>query len=298
MAKLRITNVRIDLTRDERLEIQRNLEDLAKANTKPLTKSMAENFKRRKVIRGRIDNILVEKKKELNQLRNEINEDYKKLDASLATKVKKIPRASHKKRSKVTNAVWGLPSGVERPRYDLSWTYHDIVGTPLDYQTTADPNTGNIVTYAHGHDSSPKMVDSYAGVGFWYIPNRFGTLHIGTAPSLSELMWTGADWNDVAAAGGWISLGIASYLRDPFRFDRWEVIKRDLLWWNEDNWFDWTDHDRDVSAYGMSVNTIADTRHYYACWQWIQSYIYAEDGGSYAGSYVSANVGGFTYSFI
>jgi hypothetical protein len=63
-------------------------------------------------------------------------------------------------------------------------------------------------------------------------------------------------------------------------------------------WFDFTSFDNDISSYGMSVDAIADEQHYYACWQWIRSYAYAEDGGSYASSSIRSNVGGFTYSFI
>jgi hypothetical protein len=111
-------------------------------------------------------------------------------------------------------------------------------------------------------------------------------------------MWTGALWNDVGAAGGWISFGIASSLRRPFTFVRWEVVNTNQLWWNEDNWFDWTDHSVDTSAYGVSGSAIADTEHYYACWLWIRAYAYAENGGSYAGSGVQAEVGGFPFVLL
>jgi len=296
MAKLEITRARINLNREEQTDINLNMERLANGQTESLTRSMREDFKQRNKFRTRLDGILSANNVNLKQLRGEVNNDYKALDQGYVAKVKKV--TFRKKKNAITNAVWGLTSGVDHPPYDLNWTHHNIDGTPLDYATAADPNTGYISTYAHGHDSSPKMVDAYAGVGFWYIPNRAGVLHIGTGPSLNELMWTGANWNDVGAAGGWISLGIASYLRRPFRFVRWEVIKTDLLWWNEDNWFDFTTHDRDTSSYGMSVDAIADTEHYYACWQWIRSYAYAENGGSYAGSSLTANLGGFTYSFL
>jgi hypothetical protein len=33
----------------------------------------------------------------------------------------------------------------------------------------------------------PEMVDSFAGVGFWYIPNRVGGLSVSIAASLHEL---------------------------------------------------------------------------------------------------------------
>jgi hypothetical protein len=222
-----------------------------------------------------------------------------RLDTGLTKTAKKLSRVSGKYgRPKQRNTVWGLSSGVEKPPYDFSWTWHNVVGTPLDFSTDANASSGYLRAYAHCHDSHPKAVDSQAGVGFWYVPNRSGILNINIAPHVNQLMWTGAFWDDVGAAGGWISLGIASYLRDPFRFVRWETIKTDQLWWNEDNWFDWTDHDVDTTAYGMGVSTVADDRHYYACWAWIRAYTYAENGGSYAGSSVIANLSGFTFNFL
>jgi hypothetical protein len=164
--------------------------------------------------------------------------------------------------------------------------------------STADAGNGHLHTYAHCHDSSPKRVESWAGVGFWYVPNRSGLLTVSTAPNIRENLWTGASWNDVGQAGGWVSLGIASYLRQPFRLDRWETIKTDQLWWNEDNWFDFTTHNQDIGAYSMSVQSIGDTAHYYACWAWIHSYAYAENGGSYGGADLTVDVRGFTYSFL
>jgi hypothetical protein len=207
MAELHVTRTRIQLKRDEQVELERNMQDLAKRETEQLTRFMRENFKRRKKFRGRVDNILRTSQVDLKQLQNEVKKDHKSLDEDYVARAKRTRRIFRERPKEKTNAVWGLPSGVERPRYDFSWTYHNVVGTPLDFDTTAEPGTGNIRTYAHGHDSSPKMVDARAGVGFWYIPNRVG------APSIREVMWTGAVWNDVGAAGGWISLGIASYLR-------------------------------------------------------------------------------------
>jgi hypothetical protein len=84
----------------------------------------------------------------------------------------------------------------------------------------------------------------------------------------------------------------------PSVFVEWRVIDTDELWRNEDNWFDWTDHDRTRTAYGMSVNTLVDTAHYYACWMWVRAYAYGRNGGSYAGSSVNASLPAFSYNLV
>jgi hypothetical protein len=299
MAKLQITNARIRLSPRERVIVTRDLESLAKYTSKQDTGRLAADFKRRSGFRNAFERSLLKANLDLEPLRERHKVESSRLDYDLVKTAKKLARRPVKRgRLKQRNTIWGLSSGVETPPYDFNWTWHNVVGAPLDFATDANANTGHLRAYAHCHDSHPKAVDAQAGVGFWYVPNRTGILNVSIAPHLNQFMWTGAGWNDVAAAGGWISLGIASYLRDPFQFVRWETIRTDQLWWNVDNWFDWTDHDVDTAAYGMSVNTIADGLHYYACWAWVRAYTYAENGGSYAGSAVTADVGGFTFSFL
>jgi hypothetical protein len=80
MAELHVTRARIQLKRDEQVELERNMQDLAKRETEQLTRSMRENFKRRKKFRGHLDNILRTSQVDLKQLRNEVKKDHKSLD--------------------------------------------------------------------------------------------------------------------------------------------------------------------------------------------------------------------------
>lgn len=300
MAKLVLSTASIKLSARERNIIVRSLEDMVRAESKRDLATHDSRFARNNAFRkvlaaefARTGAVDVEK------LRQHAARSYVELDAKYL-KIAKRARRVRRGRPSRPRAVWGLTSGSETPTYDFNWTTHDVVGSNAagNYSHTADRATGLVDAYAHCHDSRPKKVDSYAGVGFWYIPNRVGVLSVAIGPSLRELMWTGAGWNDVAIAGGWISLGIASYLREPFRFVDWRVIDTDELWYNEDNWFDWTDNDRDRSSYGMSVSTLVDASHYYACWMWVRAYTYARNGLSYAGSSVTANLGAFTYNLV
>jgi hypothetical protein len=299
MANLQITNARIQLNARERSIITRDLESMAANTFARQTKQLQADFKRRAQFRRLFDTMLAKVDFDAASLKKQNIAVMGTLDKKLTREAKKLGRAIRGgSRRQSRNTVWGLTSGVDVPTYDFQWTTHNIDGSPLDYATSADPGTGHIFAYAHCHDSRPKTVDSYAGVGFWYVPNRSGWLSIDIAPHLQQQMWTGAGWNDVGAAGGWITLGIASYLRSPFRFVRWETMKTDQLWWNVDHWFSFTTHNVDTEAYGMGVSVVADTEHYYACWAWVRAYAYAENGGSYGGSGVTADVGGFTYNLL
>ncbi len=300
MATLEIHSARVRLSKTEQAALERSMTDVVRVDSKQRTAELKASFQRRSQFRDVLEAELEPTNLNVARLRQSTVRQFARSDASLAAQVRKSKGMKLGRPSRRPHAVWGLTSGVETPPYDFSWATHDIEGAPAagNFRHTADANTGALDVYAHGHDSSPKMVDSFAGVGFWYIPNRNGVLMISIAPALHELMWTGALWNDVAAAGGWISLGIASYLREPFGFVDWRTIRTDELYWNVDNWFDWTDHTRDRTAYAMTVSTVVDTAHYYACWAWIRAYVYAENGGSYAGSSVQAGVRSFSYLLL
>jgi hypothetical protein len=300
MATLKLQTTELRLSKTEQGTLERSLRDLVSRTSKQRTTELSESFQRRRRFREPLEAELRRVDFDVEKLRRYTNQEHTRLDKAFVARVKGRRERGGRRRGGRPDAVWGLTSGSANPPHDFSWTDHDIIGAPAagNFSHTANQNSGYLNAYAHGHDSSPKMVDSFAGVGFWYIPNRVGVLSVSIAPPLQELMWTGAVWNDVAAAGGWISLGIASYLREPFRFVEWRVIDTDELWWNVDNWFDWTEHDRDRSAYSMSVSTLVDTSHYYACWAWIEAYAYAENGGSYAGSSVTATVGSFIYNLV
>jgi hypothetical protein len=300
MAELILSTADIRLSARERNVISRSLEDMVQAESKRDLALHDARFARKDAFRKVLSAQLRKAGAvDVEALRDHVGRSHARLDANHLIEAKRR-RQGRKGAVSRPRAVWGLTSGNETPTYDFNWTFHDVVGGNAtgNFSHTADRATGRVHAYAHCHDSNPKKVDSYAGVGFWYIPNRVGVLSIGIAPALTELMWTGASWNDVAIAGGWISLGISSYLRDPFRFVEWRVIDTDQLWYNEDNWFDWTDHDRTRTASGMSVNTLVDTAHYYACWMWLRAYTYGQNGGSYAGSSLNANLPAFSYNLV
>ena len=298
MATLKVQSADIRLGRDEQELIQRNMDDAVRSESRADAAASRANFARRKRIRGLLDRDLKAVGLDFASVRDEVRRQHATLDAGHVRQARKSGRGAGRRAKGPRQAVWGLTGGAERPRYDLAWTSHDVDGAPLDFRTIADPATGAIEAYAHCHDSSPRRVNAYAGVGFWYIPNRNGVLFISTHPSLNELAWTGAAWNDVAQAGQWITLGIASYLREPFTFTGWVARQTDQLFWNEDNWFDWTDHRRDRDPYSMGVYSVVDSAHYYACWIWVRAYAFGQNGGSYAGSSVRARVGAFNYALL
>jgi hypothetical protein len=294
MAKLEITNARIRLKPRELERVRTDMNDLVGPAARKRAALAAANFRRRAKFRNQLDRVLRQSGIDLSALRGSTNKDFRALAAKLVKSHRKLGRV--RRRRGRPNTVWGLTSGVERPTYDLRWTSTHVVGPPANAVARADAATGRIETFSWGSDSKPEDVNTYAGVGFWYVPNRVGVLNVSIGPHLLESLWTAADWNDVGAAGGWISLGIAAYLRDPFQLTRWETIQTNELWKNEDNWFDSTEHTEDFSSYSMRVSTLADTAHYYACWVWLHSWAHAENGGSSAGAYLKADVGGFTYN--
>jgi hypothetical protein len=115
---------------------------------------------------------------------------------------------------------------------------------------------------------------------------------------IHESGYTYVQWSDVAEQAGWISLAIVSHPRNPPGFTEVSVVARDLPWDDIVYWFDFTDHDRDRPAYSMSVSTLVDTSHNYACQAWIEASAYAQNGQSRASSHVTATVGSFTYTFV
>jgi hypothetical protein len=297
MATLKMSKTDLVLTKKEQAAIQRDLRDLVTQNSKARDAELDRKFR----YRQRNGNLLAPQLEEdqLRQLRRHYLRERDVLQREWTKSVKKhsVPKRKRPGRPK---AVWGLTSGSETPTYDMEWEFRDeealgAVTSGLPF--TADPATGrlNVVCHCEGR---PKMMHSCAGVGFWYIPNRSGVLNISIAPSLGEDIWTIAEWNDVGAAGGWIGLGIASYLRDPFHLVEWNITDKDRLWWNEDNWYDSSRHTRNRTAYAMNVDTRVDTAHYYACWAWIEAYAYAQNGGGMAQSHVWAHVRSFTYSLL
>jgi len=300
MATLKLQSAAIQLTKAERAIVQRTMADLVLTDSRQRTTEMEQSFQRRKRFRNLLERELAQTNLDVNLLRQKTAEEHSDLQKAFLNRVRKAQRSGAGKRGGRKNAVWGLTSGAERPTYDLSWETHRIDGsfTQGDFSHSADARNGHLYAFGFGRDSAPKMVDSYAGVGFWYIPNRQGVLNISIAPALRRVFVTGAGWNDVGAAGGWISLGIASYLRDPFSFQEWKAITSNELWWNVDNWFDSESNEVDEIAHSMAVSTVVDTSHYYACWAWIRAYIYAENGDSMAGAEVEATVGSFIYALL
>jgi hypothetical protein len=300
MATLNLQTAELRLSKSEQAMLERSLQDLSRSS-KQLTTELRTSFRRRR----RFGNMLGAELKrvgfDFEKLRRFANQEYTSLDKAFVARVKGRRVRRSRRRGGPPDAVWGLTSGSAKPPHDLFWTKRVVHGSPSagNFRHIADKNSGDLEVYAHAHDSRPEMVQSWASVGFWYIPNRAGVLSVSIAPRPHQDSWCFTIWNDVAISGGWIGLGIQRYLRNPFRFVDWSVINEDRLWWEScASSFGEVQTLRNPPAYSMSVSALVDTSHYYACYAWIVTYAAAKNGGAYAGSYLTARIGSFTYNLV
>jgi hypothetical protein len=297
MSILKVHNRKLRLSKMQQAMLERSLRDLVSVSSKQHNKELSERFRRRRRFGNMLQAELRRVGFDVERLRRFANQEYARLDKAFVARIKGRRERRGRRRGGRPTAVLGITPGSATPPYDFTWTHENIIGPGGSAIHTADPNSGFLKVVGYAQDSRPRQVDSYAGLGFWFIPNRVGVLSVSIAPPLYELGWAGALWYDVAETAGWISLGIASYPRTPPGFIEWSVVDRDLLWSDVVYWFDSADHDRVHPAYSMSVSTLVDPFHNYACWAWIQASDYAQNGGSYAGSWVETTVGSFTYTF-
>jgi len=213
---------------------------------------------------------------------------------------KRLRKRSPQAKAGRPHAVWGQTSGVEVPAYDFDWTYNDTLnGVARASDFVASKSTGFLQAAGLcGQGRFAEMEDSAAGVGFWYIPDRFGFLFISMAPSLETIFEDGAGWDDVGAAGGWITLGIQRYRRQPFVYEGWVANRTDQLWWDVETWYDDESQYRNRTAYPMSTLAVLDVDHFYACWAVIHAYAYGRNGGGYGHTFMKAIVPSFTFAFF
>jgi hypothetical protein len=298
MSTLKLHTKKLRLSKTEQAKLERSLRDLVTGSSKQHNKELSERFRRRR----RFGNMLAAELKrvgfDVERLRQFANQENARLRKAFMARVKGRREREGRHRGSRPGVVLGHASGTANPPYDFTWTYHNIIGPGGSPRHTADPNSGFLRVVGYAQDSRPRQVDSYAGLGFWFIPHRVGVLSVSIAPPLYELGWAGALWYDVAETAGWIALGIISHPRTSPGIIELKVVKRDLLWSEIVYWFDSASHDRVHPAYSMSVSTLVDPFHNYACWAWIQASDYAENGGSYAGSWVETTVGSFIYTFV
>jgi hypothetical protein len=298
MSILKVHNRKLRLSKTQQAMLERSLRDLVSGSSKQHNKELNERFRRRRRFGKLLEAEVKRVGFDVEKLRRFANQENARLDKAFVARVKGRRERESRRRAGRTEAVLGLDSGYVNPPYDISWTHHNIIGPggSFNFGHTADPNTGRLSLFGRARDSRPLQVNSFAGFGFWFIPHRVGVLSVSIAPSLNEYGYTAASWYDVAEAAGWISLGIASYPRNPPGFIEVKVMKRDLLWSDIAYWFEETHHDAS-RLYSTSVSTLVDPFHNYACQVWLEASAYAQNGGSAAASLLSTTLGGFTYTF-
>lgn len=296
MARPEVIRPRLLLSDAELAEVVGEVKQLIGTDTKNRTQSLADNFRSQSRFRDLFQTWLKYANLDVDRLKAATRKEFATLQAERIARAKLQITDRAKTAVVRADAVWGDRFGVVRPPYELLFADHHIEGPPLDFTAIADPNTGRLQTSTHCQDSRPKMVDTFAGVGFWYVPNTNGMLNINIAASIHEFLWTHAEWFDTAASGAWITLAIASYLREPFQFVRWETQPTNQLAWLTDTFEHSTDHTEEFSSYGMSAATFVDTAHYYACYAWVRLYSYAENGGGASGGALTAVVPGFSFN--
>jgi hypothetical protein len=301
MSILKVHNKKLRLSKTEQAKLERSLRDLVSRSSKQRTTELNEKFRRRRRFGKLLEAELKRVGFDVERLRRFANQENARLHKAFVARAKGFRERGGRRRGGRPTAVLGVTPGSANPPYDFTWTYHNIIGPDPgvgNFSHTADPNTGRLVVHGAANDSRPTQVNSFAGVGFWYIPHRVGVLSVSIAPPVQEIGYTYVEWYDVASSAGWISLGIESYPRNSPGIIEWRVVKRDVLWEDVDYWFDSTTHNQVRPAYSMSVSTLVDPFHNYACQAWIEASAFAQNGQSYAHSLVSATVGSFTHTFV
>jgi hypothetical protein len=304
MSILKVHNRKLHLSKTQQGMLERSLRDLVSGSSKQRTTELDERFRRRrrfgKLLEAEVKSVGFDVEKLKRGFGRFANQENARLHKAFMARVKERRERGGRRRSGRPAVVLGLNSGYANPPYDFTWTTHNVIGPdPVgSFSHTADPNTGLLGVHGAAHDSRPRQVDSFAGLGFMFIPDRVGVLSVSIAPPVYEFGHTYAVWYDVSGSDGWISLGIVSYPRTGPGFPELAVVDRDLLWSIVSYWFDNTSHRRFHRAYSMSVSTLVDPFHSYACQAWIEASAYAQNGESRAFSNVEATVGAFTYTFV
>jgi len=288
--KLRLSPSQLQLTKEP-------LREIAVRQTKIDNDRNAARFKRRKAYGKTFEAEMKKAGIDLRKSAGRYQRDIRKWRKTRATEILNRTRSTNQKQ--LMSTVWGDTSGVIVPEYELSWEHYDVTGAPASYGYSTDKSTGELWAAAVAWDSAPKSVDSYAGLGFWYIPNQAGQLQVASSPSLHYDGLAAAGWFDVGVSHMSISMGIAKYLRNPFSFVEWSAINEDVLWSHtEDDLFDDSEQEGSTSAHNMTTTVAADTSHYYAVWVWVRSYSYGENGFGAGFSSVEADVNSFSYAFF
>lgn len=294
------SGTQVRLSKAEHKIVGNELSNLVDPIAKERTANLTAQFKQTRKFSGLLDTELRRIGFESDRITKFMQRENLRLDRTFVAKAKMHHNSVSDTKQRRPDAVWGLTSGAALTPHDLSWTDHDTIGGNVqgNYYHFARKSDGYLYVYSHARDSNPKMVCSYAGVGFWYIPNRLGVLQVTiTSEKLIQDFWNGASWNDIGSAGGWICLGIASYLANPFQFIEWRTVNRYQIFLDTSHWFGGNKLHQELK-YHLHSSTIAEPGHYYACWVWLEAYAYGEDGGGFGGACLRTSIPAFTYSFI
>ena len=313
MGTLKLHTTKLRLSKTEQAKLERSLRDLASSSSKQIAKELNERFRHRhrfgQVLEAELRRVGFNVEK-LRRFANpeKVRLENARLEKAFLARIKEPRERAGRRSGGRPEAVFDLnesvprvpTSGYARPPYDFTWTHHTKLGPGENWNHEANPNTGRL--YARGGAGEtvghPREVHSFATLGFWFIPDRVGVLSVSIAPPIFESGFSMAEWHDVGASYGHISLAITSYPRTPPGFTELRVVDRDELWWDTSRFFEHTKHQQHRPAYSMSVNTVVDTSHNYLCWAQLEAGAHGENGGGHGEAQIIATVGGFLYVFL
>jgi hypothetical protein len=287
MASVKFQKSSVVLKDSEKKVLQYSMDEMVRESAKQRTAELHSRLSARRKLRAPLLELIGKTAKDdtrPNVLRHK----------QLIAKSKLRPQKRVSKKT-ATDVISGLNYGTGGPPYDFSWQPAPVADSPIPpgfgqlVFDTADPATGYMAAASASYDAiGVNQMQSYAGVGSWYVPTRPGVVNIFASPSVyfSDQAYARSDYGN---ADVWMYLYVQPFTLDPFVLEGDAVVSANHIDSLDVGWYDNPSHEQAIPSYPMNVWLFAQLGYAYACWVYVAALTSRDEEGQ-GFAYIEASV--------